>query len=374
MARPPPPADVPNTDQIAQDDANLALKKDLDQRHEALVDQFNEYIKQADAYNSTYQGVESDSPLYAPGQAAYANLMGLYNAYMGAAGAFKSDVASLRLATSPPPPAAPFDPRSLITKDDYNDALKAEQLLLTRQQGLQDQIAKLKAWQQGLQTDTDEFAKIKQEAQIDYLNDVLLKLPVGDILGQFVKGSYLTYQQASALQAGFDALKGLVNIEGGIDAESSQEKLDKITDAQSNIRAALLDQAMATLKNSSSPDDQKSFEYLENVGKTFDVAIDMIKFSQQGDHSLTAWATFGVKMTADIVPVAKYGTSIYAVGEKVAVQYVVQEPLNSLNEAMSSNFNAQRYLQTKLDPINASVSALQEKVDNYRAVHPQSDW
>jgi len=41
---------------------------------------------------------------------------------------------------------------------------------------------------------------------------------------------------------------------------------------------------------------------------------------------------------------------------------------------MSSNFNAQRYLQTKLDPINASVSALQEKVDNYRAVHPQSDW
>jgi hypothetical protein len=39
---------------------------------------------------------------------------------------------------------------------------------------------------------------------------------------------------------------------------------------------------------------------------------------------------------------------------------------------MSGNFNAQRYLQSKLDPIDAKLSALQETIDNYRAVHPDA--
>jgi hypothetical protein len=66
--------------------------------------------------------------------------------------------------------------------------------------------------------------------------------------------------------------------------------------------------------------------------------------------------------------------AIEGAGEKVTTQIIVQQPLNSLNEAMSGNFNAQRYLQAKLDPINHNISLMQEKIDNYRAVHPQSEW
>jgi hypothetical protein len=373
FGRPPPPVDVPGSDQIAQDDANLALKRDLDDRHAALVDQYNDYLKQADAYDATYNGMSSDDPQYPAGQAAYANLLRLYHAYLDAANAFKADVGNLRLASAPPAPSGPVvDPRTLITADDYQDALRAQQPLLKQQQGLQAELAKLQAWQQGLQADTNEFAKIQQEAQIDYMNDVLLKLPVGDILDGFVGSAALTSDEAAKIKTGFDALKGLINLDGGIETDDSGEKFDKIMEANKSFKEAMMDQTMAKLKSSSSEDDQKSYEYLENAGKIFDVAIDMIRFSQQKDQSGTAWAKFGVQLFADVVPVANTGIAIESLGEKKLTQAIVQAPLDSLNQAMSGNFNAQRYLQSKLDPIDAKLSALQETIDNYRAVHPDA--
>ena len=367
-ARPPRPVDVPALDQIVPDDANLALKGDLDRRYADLLQRYYDYDKQADAYDAKYQGVSEDSPDYAPGQAILSQLVQLNNDYKRDAAAFADDVAKLRLRPAGAPVNPVFDSRKLITADEYNDALQKQKELLVQQQRWQKELAKLRRWQQGLQSDADEFAKIQSAAQIDYLHDVLMNLPAGETFEELAGLKYLTREQAGALTAGFDALKGLVSGAEGISGENHAEQLDNILGAQKNLRDAMLDQTMAGLKES----NPQAWQYLDSYGKTLDAAKEMLVYSQQADYSDKAKIKTAVKLAAVAVPFVNYGVILETAGEKKLTQHIVQAPLDSLNNAMSQNFNAQRYLGAKLDSVNYALAGVQETIQNYRAVHPQS--
>jgi hypothetical protein len=385
QSAPSAPVDVPAESELAQDEANLDLKHSLDVRHADLLQRFQAWSQEAQAYNSQYanRDLDPNSSEYATGQSLLSRLSSDLSSYNDDNATFAADVA--RLAPRPPPPVTSpkpitlsghpltgtdgFDSRTLITSDDYQDALKKEQDLLTRQQRWQNELAKLKGWQQGLQADRSEFDKIRREAQIDGLHDVLMKIPASETFEAFADLKLLTGDQAGALAAGFDALKGLVSSAEGIGGENSGEQLEKILEAQKSFRDSMTDQAMMTLKET----NPKAFAWYGNVGKTLDAAREMIVFAQQNNHSGESWGKFAVKLGTAAVPLANYVVIADTVGEKKLTQHIVQAPLDSLNEALSKNFDAQRYIGQKLDPVNRDLAGVQETIRNYEAVHPKSE-
>gem|GEM_PF-4043043 len=364
------PVTVPAESEIAQDAANLSLKKDLDKQWIALDDRYEALRKQKEDYNQNYGGkqFDTDSPEYAAGQKEFTRLADAIKTYNSDIAAFKADVDKLVLKSASA--SSGFDSRTLVTKNDYQDALKNETELKKRQQIYQNELAKLKNWQQGLQADTDVFTKIQNDAQIDCLHDVLMNIPASETFEKMADAKFLTSDQAGTLAAGYDALKAFVSSAEGVGAGNTPEQLEKILNAQKSFRDSLTEQAMMTLKES----NPKAFEWYGNVGKTLDAAKEMIVFSQQQNNSAEAWGKFGVKLGTAVVPLANYIVIADTLGEKALTQHIVQSPIDSLNEAMSKNFDAQRYFDGKLKAVNDSLSGVQETISKWRAVHSQNEW
>jgi hypothetical protein len=385
QSAPTAPVDVPAESDLAQDQDNLDLKHSLDLRRADLLQRFQTWNQQAQAYNSQYanRDLDQNSSEYAAGQAMLSGLSSDLSSYNDDNAAFAADVA--RLVPKPPPPvdsprpikpsdhplvgSKGFDSRSLITRDDYQDALNKEPDLLKRQQRWQSELDKLKGWQHGLESNRSEFDKIQREAQIDALHDVLLKIPASETFEAFANLKYITTDQAGALAAGYDALKGLVNTPEGLSAENSQEQLEKILEARKNFHDTMTDQVMMKLKET----NPAAFKWYDGIGKAFDAAQEGIVFAQQSNHSPEAWGQFAVKVGTAIVPVANYVVIADTLGEKKLTQHIVQAPIDSLNEALSKNFDAQRFIQQKLDPVNRDLAGVQETIKNYEAIHPQSE-
>ena len=89
-----PPVAVPSVCGAASDNATLSLKKDLDQRHAALMERFQQWKFRADAFNQKYAGREfdADSQEAKGGAAEQAWLTQEAQTYERAAEAFKADV------------------------------------------------------------------------------------------------------------------------------------------------------------------------------------------------------------------------------------------------------------------------------------------
>ncbi|HTQ29806.1 MAG TPA: hypothetical protein VMI53_01230, partial [Opitutaceae bacterium] len=201
QSAPTAPVDVPAESDLAQDESNLDLKRSLDARHADLLQRFQAWNEQAQAYNSQYanRDLDPNSAEYAAGQALLSRLSSDLASYNTDNAAFAADVARLAPRPPPPPTSPPplrpsdhslvgpdgFDPRTLITRDDYQDALKKEPDLLRRQKMWQDALAKLQSWQKGLRSDRSEFDKIQRDAQIDALHDVLMNIPASETFEVF---------------------------------------------------------------------------------------------------------------------------------------------------------------------------------------------
>jgi len=94
-----PPVTVPNESLISADDANLALKKDLDQRYQALSKRFIRWNADATAFNNNYGGknLDADTKEAKDGMAEQARLSQALQDYQHDADQFKGDVSKLRL-------------------------------------------------------------------------------------------------------------------------------------------------------------------------------------------------------------------------------------------------------------------------------------
>jgi len=97
-AQEPPPV-VPSLSAIADDDANLALKKNLDERYRGLWQRFQSWQSEATAYNSRYGGrsLDADSPEAQAGAAEQARLAGVLKDYEHDTELYKAELATLRL-------------------------------------------------------------------------------------------------------------------------------------------------------------------------------------------------------------------------------------------------------------------------------------
>jgi hypothetical protein len=88
------PVTVPALSQIAADNADLALKKDLDQRHEVLLQRFNKWVGEATIFNDKYGGknLDADTQEAKDGLAEQARLSQELQDYQHDVDQFKADV------------------------------------------------------------------------------------------------------------------------------------------------------------------------------------------------------------------------------------------------------------------------------------------
>ncbi len=94
-----PPVIVPAESALVDDAANLALKRSLDERYEALLQRFRKWEAEAAAYNSRYGGrtFDAGSPEADAGAAEQARLSRILQDYERDAERFRADVGTLRL-------------------------------------------------------------------------------------------------------------------------------------------------------------------------------------------------------------------------------------------------------------------------------------
>jgi hypothetical protein len=186
-ARPPPPVTVPSEDQLASSDDNLSLKRDLDQRREALMARYNDLMAQADAYDQQYAGhqFDVDSPEAAASEAEYARLSQLMQAFLADDETFKADVAKLVLKPSPPPVSSRvnlyFDMRTLLARQEpkYDvskiqaeiDGVKAalERLNAVRE----NNAARIEEWQKASEKASHDAWEMGANMSVDLLTSAL---------------------------------------------------------------------------------------------------------------------------------------------------------------------------------------------------------
>src|ERR1035441_1602324 len=91
---PSPPVAIPSGCGAAADNAAVSLKKDLVQRHDALMKRFQQWKVRADNFNQKYTGREfdADSQEAKDGAAEQAWLTQEAEDYVGSAKVFKGDV------------------------------------------------------------------------------------------------------------------------------------------------------------------------------------------------------------------------------------------------------------------------------------------
>jgi hypothetical protein len=126
QSAPTAPVDVRAEADLAQNQDNLDLKHSLDVRHADLLQRFQAWNEQAQAYNSQYasRDLDPNSPEYAAGQAMLSRLSSDLSGYNNDNAAFAADVARLVPKPPPPPPPVPsrvnlyFDMRTLLAREE----------------------------------------------------------------------------------------------------------------------------------------------------------------------------------------------------------------------------------------------------------------
>lgn len=284
------------------------------------------------------------------------------DAIVDAADAFNEKIARLAKELKPTHPVV--DPRKFVTAADYDDAKRWRAELLRRQALIQGQLAKLEAIGDGLRSDSREFEKLREQAQIDCLEDVLMKIPAGACFEGLAAQKLITKEEAKALADGFNALKLLVEAQQAVSAERDEEKFQKVLSTRNELRELLMGGAVEKL-------DPKARAWLQTMEGVFDATAqslgpgDAAQPTGKIETLGKAFVAFGEAVYPPAALVEIAGT----VAEKSLRQQILKEPLEALGEALSKNFDARRVYTARLESVQYQLSAVQETIGRYEAVH-----
>jgi hypothetical protein len=171
QSAPTAPVAVPAESALAQDESNLDLKRSLDVRHADLLQRFQAWNQQAQAYNSQYANRDLDpkSAEYAAGQAMLSRLSSDLSSYNDDNAAFAADVA--RLVPRPPPPVTVpsrvdlyVDMRTLLAqeKPKYDPAKIQAEI-----DGVKTALQRLDAVRENNASRIEEWQKTSEKASHD---------------------------------------------------------------------------------------------------------------------------------------------------------------------------------------------------------------
>lgn len=278
------------------------------------------------------------------------------------ADAFNEKIARLAKELKPTHPVV--DPRQLVTESEYASAKRWRAELLRRRTTIEGQLARLDAIGASLRRDSREFEKLREQAQIDCLEDVLMKIPAGACFEGLAAMKFIQPEQAKTLADGFNTLKLLVEAQQAVGAERDDEKFQKVLSTRNELRELLMGGAVEKL-------DPKARLWLQTMEGVFDAAaqslgpVDATQPASKVETLGKAFVAFGEAVYPPAALIEITGT----VAEKSLRQHYLQEPLEALGEALSKNFDARRVYTARLESVHYQLSAVQETIGRYEAVH-----
>jgi tetratricopeptide (TPR) repeat protein len=248
----------------------------------------------------------------------------------------------------------------------YEEAKRNVVTLQSRQDRLEQELHKVESWQHGLRKDRAEFEKIREQAQRDFVSDVVLHIPVSETFERLLKAKYITSETATRLKEAFHAAQGLLAGAQGVTIESrskeqDKEQLAKIVEAEKELRAAMTDRAAEKLIT------KEGKEWLKRMNTFLDVAVQAAKYAHERDGSWEPVGRFVVNAGTALYPPADLLVAGDVVLEKDYQRHLANQAIDALQEALSENFKAEDYLHKKIRETKGELAAANATVMNYES-------
>jgi hypothetical protein len=338
-------------------------------RRSELKDERAELLRRWDASLATeeklkqrYAGAKKGTPLGDEAEARRGELQAEVDAIGTAADTFNETITHLTQALAPTNPVV--DPRRFVTASEYDYAKQWRTDLLRRRALIEGQLEKLHAIGDSLRRDSREFEKLREQAQIDCLEDVLMKIPAGACFEGLAARNLINKEQAKVLADGFNTLKLLVETQQAISAKGDEEKFQKVLSTRNELRELLMGSAVEKL-------DPKARLWLQTLEGVFDAAAQSVG-PDDGTPRPHIAETVGKALVAvgeAVFPPAALVEITGTVAEKSLRQHYLKAPLAALDGAMSKNFDARRVYTARLEAVDYQLSAVQDTIGRYEAVH-----
>lgn len=258
--------------------------------------------------------------------------------------------------------AARIDPRLLITPEIYKAAVAELSRLKPKRAGFQRQLSRVSRWDKGLRRDDREFEAMRDEATRDLIYEFIDHTPVSWGLGQFAKSGRITGATKAKIETGWELSKGIIGHVRGFTARETAEQVDKIAAGNISLR-----RAMAAIPLEEYPEPAR--RWLAGFGKAYDATLKLIVAGVRDKKSAEDCANAFVDVGEAIVPEAGIPILVQHGLIRSIKYWSAVNAQKSLSEALSRNWNAQRYLSGKIESLDAEISENERLVNGYLAVH-----
>lgn len=242
--------------------------------------------------------------------------------------------------------APTVSPSMFITEAEYKSAQANLARLQKQRDGLTEQLAKAKEWAAGLRRDDNEFEEMRQEARKDLAWELLDHLPVSEGLDALKGNPALKKLNMDPINAAYEAVKGLLETGRGISAKGDREKVENILAGNRALQAARIDTLAL---------DDKSRKLFDAVSKIVTYGATLAANAGTSDGSNRDNLKTVMTLVEILEPWAGAGVLLEGGIERGGQWYYAGKALNSLREAESRQWNAQRYLAQKIEQLNVQV-------------------
>jgi hypothetical protein len=261
------------------------------------------------------------------------------------------------------PASGTVSPAMFVTEAQCESAFSDLVRLQKQRDNLTAKIAQLQQWSTGLRTDEKEFEQMRSEAQEDLGWEFIDHVPVAQGLDALKGNPALNGLNVDKVKAAYGAVKGLLETGRGISAKDEREQEQKIIDGNRELRNAMIETAAL---NEQSKALLVAVSKVITYGATIAVAANADKMSDRDK----------LKTVMSLVEALQPLWGLGVLGENIAERGVQHHEagvaLDSLHEAQSSNWNAQRYLTEKLNRVNDEAKEEQVLVDKYQMANDEA--
>lgn len=257
-------------------------------------------------------------------------------------------------------PHATINPGALITEAEYKSARKRLEHLQALQKRLEKKLAEVRDWGAGLGRDEREFQTMRAEAEQDLSWQFIDHAPVLEGLDELKGSAALKGVDIEKIEIAYETAKGLAETTRGISAKEGKEKAERIETGNRELRNAMM--GLARL-------NEKDKALLTAVSRIMDY----------GAKAALAAGTSGMsdrdklKTIMSLVEALEPWWGLAVLGENLAERggqyWEAGKALDSLHEAQSSNWNAERYLRAKLDRVKADSENVRLTMTKYEMAH-----
>lgn len=271
----------------------------------------------------------------------------------------------------------PFDPGSMITRDEYESALRQKDRLDKLLPKLQKELMKILAEHGKLEGYDAEFEAIRADSVRGAIRDALSVMPVSDILNRLSADPRL----AKALTP--ENIRSIELAVATAKMEAGRELAEGIHDpaAKRGQQTAVIAAGADTILNICThelPEDGSSRLMLEQMGKMLKVYAKFDKYLQDpnagaGDFKEQAGelTKLGIGVTGVYYAPVALGAGIESLGENGAKWYIAKKAMENFSASLASTQDAAMFLTNKIQETQRNLVEINRTV-SLGAPHFQS--